>query len=96
MSEADDVFAEQVARWRATSWRDLQKDLDDAVAYEIAGSDGARYQFEVLVPWDDPRERTDLRILFTGDDGRGWRMTGMRHTDFVKAPDDSFVGEDDV
>ena len=94
MSEADDVFAEQVARWRATSWRDLQKDLDDAVAYEIVGSDGVRYQFEVLVLWDDPRERTDLRILFTGDDGKGWRMSGMREANFIKAPDDSFVGED--
>lgn len=48
MSEADEVFAEQVARWRAISWRDLQKDLDDAVAYEITGSDGVGYQFEVL------------------------------------------------
>lgn len=61
MSEADEVFAEQVARWR-----------------------------------DDPRARTNLRILSTGDDGRGWRMSGMRHTTFAKAPDDSFVGEDDA
>lgn len=45
--------------------------------------------------WDDPRERTNLRVLFTGDDGRAWRMSGMRHATFVKAPDDSFVGEDD-
>ena len=96
MSEADEVFAEQVARWRATSWRDLQKDLDDAVAYEILGSDGIGYQFEVLVLWDDPRARTNLRVLFTGDDRRGWRMSGMRHAGFVKAPDDSFVGEDDA
>lgn len=52
MSEADEVFAEQVAWWRATSWRDLQKDLDDAVAYGIAGSEGARYQVELLVLLD--------------------------------------------
>ena len=96
MSEADEVFAEQVARWRAISWRDLQRDLDDAFAYEIPGSDRVGYQFEVLVLWDDPREGTNLRVLFTGDDGRGWRMSGMRHADFVKAPDDSFVGEDDA
>ncbi|HET6791571.1 MAG TPA: hypothetical protein VFI35_08315 [Actinomycetota bacterium] len=62
MSEADEVFAQEVARWRAISWRDLQKDLDDAVAYEIAGSDGVGYQFEVLVLWDDPRARTNLRV----------------------------------
>jgi len=96
VSEADEVFAELVARCRATSWRDLQKDLDDTVAYEILGSDGIGYQFEVLVLWDDPRARTNLRVLFTGDDGRGWRMSGVRHAGFVKAPDDPFVGEDDA
>jgi hypothetical protein len=95
VSEADEVFAQPVARWRATSWRDLQRDLDDAIAFEIPGSDGVGYQFEVLVLWDDPRARTNLRVLFTGDDGRGWRMSGMRHASFVKAPDDSFVGEND-
>jgi hypothetical protein len=42
----------------------------------------------------DPRERTDLRVIFTGDDGRGWRMSGMRERSFIKAPDDSFVGVD--
>lgn len=93
MSEAEDAFAEQVARWRATSWGDLQQDLDDAVAYEVAGSDGARYQFEVLVLWDDPRERTHLRVIITGDDGRGWQMSGMREDGFIKASDDTFVGE---
>jgi hypothetical protein len=96
VSEADEVFAQQVARWRAISWRDLQKDLDDAVAYEITGSDGVASQFEVLVLWDDPRARTNLRVLFIGDDGRGWRMFGMRHASFVKAPDHSFVGVDEA
>ena len=61
MSEAEDVFAEQVARWRATSYEDLKQDLDDSVAYEVAGSDGVTYQFEVLVVWDHPRERINLR-----------------------------------
>jgi hypothetical protein len=94
MSEADDLFAEQVARWRAASWQDLRRDLDDAVAYEVAGSTGVGYQFEVLVFWDDPRKRTDIRVFLTGDDGRGWRMWGMREDRFIKAPDGSFVGED--
>ena len=93
MSEADDLFAEQVARWRTTSWRDLQRDLDDAVAYEVAGSSGVRYQFEALVLWDDHRKRTDIRVFLTGDDGDGWRMSGMREDSFIKAPDDSFVGD---
>ncbi len=48
MTEAEDVFAAQVEKWRATSWRDLQVALDEAVAYSIDGSAGVSYQFEVL------------------------------------------------
>jgi hypothetical protein len=94
VTEAEAVFAAELVRWRATSWEDLRQNLDDAVAHEVAGSDAVRYQFEVLVLWDDPRERTHLRVFFTGDDGKGWRMSGMREDRFIKAPDDSFVGED--
>jgi hypothetical protein len=54
-----------------------------------------RYQFEVLVLWDDPREETTLRVLITGDDGDGWKVSSrrMRNDDFLLAPDGTFVGE---
>jgi hypothetical protein len=34
-------------------------------------------------------------VIITGDDGKGWRwgFSGMRHDDFIKAPDGSFIGE---
>jgi hypothetical protein len=93
VTEAEDVFGEQVARWRATSWDGLREQLPESpIAYEIDGSSGVTYQFEVLLMWDDPRKETNLRVIITGDDGNGWRMSGMRTDGFIKAPDDSFVG----
>lgn len=93
MTEAEDLFAEQVARWRGASWASLRGHLKDSVAYELKGSSGAIYQFELIVVWDG-RRGGNLRVFFTGDDGKGWRMRGMREDGFIKAPDDSFVGED--
>jgi len=47
MTEAEEVFADQVTRWRANSWEDLRRQLDESpVAYELAGSAGIAYQFE--------------------------------------------------
>jgi hypothetical protein len=91
-TEAQQLFAEQVARWRAESWANLRGHLKDPVAYEIRGASGLVYQFEAEVLWDDRRNR-NLRVFVTGDDGRGWRWWGMRSEDFIKAPDGSFVGE---
>ena len=53
------------------------------------------YQFEVLVLWDDPREKTILRVFITGDDGKGWKISRrrMRNDSFLVAPDGTFVGE---
>jgi hypothetical protein len=95
MTEAEAVFAAEVARWRATSWDELRGHLDDAVAYEVPGETGVGYQFEVLVLWDDPREATTLRVLITGDDGDGWKFSSrrMRNDSFLVAPDGTFVGE---
>jgi len=41
MTEAEEIFANQVTRWRASSWEDLRQQLDESpVAYELAGSSG--------------------------------------------------------
>jgi hypothetical protein len=94
VTEAEDVFAVQVEKWRATSWQDLQRDLDGAVAYSIDGSAGVVYQFEVFVLWDDPRAREDIRVIITGDDEKGWRFSDrrMRKDGFIKGLDGTFVG----
>lgn len=91
-TEADQLFAEQVAKWRRESWANLRRHLKDPVAYEILGTSGIVYQFEAEVFWDN-RKEGNLRVIITGDDGRGWRVWRMRTEDFIKAPDGSFVGE---
>jgi hypothetical protein len=95
--EAEEIFAKEVERWRGESWEALRTNLDEPVAYEIAGPSGRRYQFEVLIFWDGGRRRRrdDLRVIITGDDGKGWRVRGskMRNDSFIMAPDGSFIGE---
>jgi hypothetical protein len=96
--EGERLFAEQVDRWRNESWETLRSHLNEPVAYEIKGSSAALYQFEVLVFWDGGRRRGpregNLRVIITGDDGKGWRVFGgMRSDDFIKAPDGSLIGE---
>jgi len=93
--EAEDVFAEQVARWRGEPWDSLREQLRKPAVYEIASPSGTRYQFEVLVFWDGSRREGNLRVIITGDDGEGWkvRSRSMRAEDFIKAPDDTFIGE---
>jgi hypothetical protein len=96
MTESEEVFANQVTRWRANSWEDLRRQLDESpVAYELQGSSGIAYQFEALILWDDPRKETNIRLFLTGDDGKGWRFSSrrMRNDSFILAPDGTFVGE---
>jgi hypothetical protein len=95
MTEAEEVFAEQATRWRATAWEDLRRQLGDSpVAYELQGSTGITYQFEALIFWDDPRKETNIHLILTGDDGKGWRFSSrhMRNDSFILAPDGTFVG----
>ena len=58
---------------------------------EIAGPSGATYYVEVEVIWDDWKKR-HLRVMVAIDDG-GWRAFSPLSTDFIVAPDGSFVGE---
>jgi hypothetical protein len=58
---------------------------------EITGPSGAAYQVEVEAIWDD-RKKRHLRVMVAIDDG-GWRAFAPLSTDFIVAPDGSFVGE---
>jgi hypothetical protein len=57
-----------------------------------SGLPASVYQFEAEIFWAN-RKESNLRVIITSDDGRGWRVWGMRTEDFIKAPDGSFVGE---
>lgn len=91
--DADQIFSEQVERWRREPWEALRRHLKKPVVYEVTGPSGKPHQFEVLIFWDGSRREGNLRVLITGDEGKGWKMRGMRTEDFIKAPDGTFVGE---
>jgi hypothetical protein len=52
---------------------------------------GVRYQVQIQIFWDG-RPNKDIRVIGAIDDG-GWRAFVPLSRDFIKAPDDSFVGE---
>jgi len=60
-------------------------------AKEVTGEDGKKYYLEAEVFWDS-RKGGDIRVIVAGDDG-GWRAFKPLTSDFIMAPDGSFVGE---
>jgi hypothetical protein len=72
-------------------YRDLVLLMGDTQTKEVTGEDGKEYQLEVQVFWDS-KKGGDVRVIVSGDDG-GWRAFRPLTSDFVMAPDGSFVGE---
>jgi hypothetical protein len=60
---------------------------------EMVGVSGTRYQVEITAFWDSGKPG-NVRVLAAVDDG-GWRASKPLSTDFIMAPDGSFVGEGD-
>ena len=58
----------------------------------VVTESGVPYQVEVQAFWDSPRQPGNLRVIIAIDDG-GWRALSPLSTDFIVAPDGSFVDE---
>jgi len=91
---------EQIVYALIDGWlRELRKrPYDDLVSFmghpqtkEVTGGDGKNYQLEAEVFWDG-KKGGDIRVIVAGDDG-GWRAFKPLTSDFIMAPDGSFVGE---
>lgn len=65
--------------------------LNKAEHTEVVGESGTGYQVEVEAFWDSIGPG-NLRVMVAIDDG-GWRALRPLSTDFIVAPDGSFVGE---
>jgi hypothetical protein len=76
---------------RRRPYRDLVFRMGDTQTKEVTGEDGKQYQLEVQVFWDS-RKGGDVRVIVSGDDGGGRAFRPLT-SDFVMAPDGSFVGE---
>jgi hypothetical protein len=92
-AEARKVQADKIAALRQTPYAELHAWAESGkVDTEVVrGPSGREYQLEVQAWWDG-RPGEDVRVMVSVDDG-GWRAFMPLTDDFIKAPDDSFVGE---
>jgi hypothetical protein len=68
--EARKVLAGHLEPLRKRPYAELVGLMGDIQVAEVVGPSGARYQIEVEVIWDSPREKTDVLVLAAIDDGR--------------------------
>ena len=86
------VIETELEAFRSKPYSELAFLVDtEPTTGQILGPSGKEYQFEIMVFWDD-RPDGDIRVIGNADDG-GWRAYFPMGTGFVKAPDDTFVGE---
>ena len=90
--QAQQLAEETLAALRSRPYRDLVETyLDRSEHRKEPGPRGAEFQIEVTALWDTGAPG-DLRVMVSVDDGR-WSAFKPLTTDFVMAPDGSFVGE---
>ena len=89
--EALSVLQRQLERYRGLGYAELLRLLDEVVSLEVTGPSGTTYQVEIEAVWDGATGG-DLRVIGMIDDG-GWRAFVPVTSDFIIAPDGSFIGE---
>ena len=85
------VIDEWLRELKQRPYRDLIAFIGNPQTKEVMGEDGKKCQLEAQVFWDS-KKGGDVRVMVSGDDG-GWRAFKPLTSDFVMAPDGSFVGE---
>jgi hypothetical protein len=90
--EAIALLESELALIRAVPYEELVGRMSTwSLNFERVGPSGAKYQVEFQVFWDG-RRGGNIRVMGSIDDGR-WRAFVPLNRDFIKAPDNSFVGE---
>lgn len=90
--EALAVLELELAKLRDESYSALVTRISrDSLAYEVTAPSGAKYQVEIEVVWDI-QPGSNVRVMGMVDDGE-WRAFVPLTRDFIKTPDDSFIGE---
>ena len=90
--EAIAILDAHLVTLRRRAYAELVPMMGDVHVAEVYGPSGAKYQIEVEVVWDSPRERADIRVVGAIDDGRlPSSMTPVtRH--FIVSPDERGSG----
>ena len=90
--EALEILDKVLAEYRPMPYSELRQLVDsDPIIKEVHIHIGPTYQIEIDVYWDGSPEE-DIRVSGAVDDG-GWRAFIPLRSDFIKAPDNSFVDE---
>jgi len=67
-AEAMSLLAGETSHYRARSYSDLVKLLDQTTHIDSEGPSGVKYQIDIEILWDGP-ESDNLRVVGTIDDG---------------------------
>lgn len=93
MEEANRILHEQVRKMRGAPYSELKHLVEDRVIQtpEIKGPSGVTYYLEIEAFWDG-LPNSNIRLIVSIDDA-GIRAYHPLTKDFIKARDDSFIGE---
>lgn len=89
--EAIQVLQRKLEEYRALSYEQLSLRIDQKDHHEVVGESGVRYQIELEFLWDD-KPNKNIRVFGMIDDS-GWRAWMPLVQCFIRAPDESLIGE---
>lgn len=91
--EAMQIAEAELLQRRRLSYAELRSRIirQEEEHLDIRGASEQAYQVEVQYFWDGA-EAGPIRVMVSIDDG-GWRAFSPLHVAFIKAADDTFIGE---
>jgi hypothetical protein len=90
-AEAAALLEDKLREYRARPYAELEALIGTVETGELTGPTGVSYQFEIEAVWDALADG-NIRVIGAIDDG-GMRAFKPLGSDFIVAPDGSFVGE---
>jgi hypothetical protein len=91
-AEASVVAEEVLAELRREPYEALVQRIGHPEGRTFPGQSGSEYQVELEAFWDD-RKSGNLRVTVLVDDGALRAFVKPLSSDFIIAPDGSFIGE---
>ena len=91
--EAQKLLTEHLAPYRAKPYSDLASQVGAVIAFETKGPSGIDYNVEIMIMWDSPGEKANVRVMAAVDDQHWPAWFRPKSDSFIVAPDGSFVGE---
>lgn len=88
---ASEILNEQIAELRTISYAALSSRIETTDVRKVIGRDGTTYQIEINYFWDG-RKGGEVRVIASIDDGGSSAFVPLTD-DFIKAADETFVGE---